>query len=177
MITSQAISDFQKSCHEYYACYVAASLGLSSIANKIASPNPNRSANLYFVEGHPDEGNSRAVMNMGEFIDKSMRNSNFSCAIAGAFVVAIYSEWSELYRNKCATELGVSTKDVKSDLMGDLRIIRNYIVHDDSKVPNECAKLKTLGWNLEPGKLRITGPMFSMLIDQINHLIVRLEAE
>ena len=61
--------------------------------------------------------------------------------------------------------------------MGDLRLIRHCIVHNKSIVTNENTKLKELKWSLSPGELKITKDMFSRLLDQINHMLVRVEKE
>jgi hypothetical protein len=70
----------------------------------------------------------------------------------------------------------VSHKGVRSDLMGDLRLIRHCIVHNKSVITSEPEKLKDLKWQLAPGELRITYDMFSGLIDQINRMQVLTDA-
>ena len=177
MPNSQAITEFQLSCQKYFMCYVVASQGLTERADKIAVHSPDRSKTIYIGRGHPDEGNWQGSINIGEFLDHSAQNGQFSDQIAKSFVTAMYSEWEELYRHKIANEVGASQKSVKCNLMGDLRLIRICIVHSKSVITAEHEKLKELEWSLAPGELRITTDMFSGLIDQINRMQVRIEPQ
>lgn len=68
------------------------------------------------------------------------KNGPFSQLIAHGIIVLIYELWNEDYRSKVAKEIGCETNDVMCDVMGDLRLIRNWITHDgstaDKKVNN-----------------------------------------
>ncbi|MCE2457132.1 MAG: hypothetical protein J4G14_04890 [Dehalococcoidia bacterium] len=68
-----------------------------------------------------------------------------------AFVISIYHMWDELSRPKLGRALGVkSTKDVKADLMGEWRYLRNWIVHQHQSSEDEYfANAKTLTGALE----------------------------
>ena len=139
----------------------------------LESNDANRTNTIYFGSEHPDKGQFDASINIGEYLD-SFQNGGFQNLIAKSFMTAIYAEWDELYRFRIAEELGVQRNDVKSDLMGDLRLIRNYIVHNKSIVPDKHKNLKELDWSLSPGELWITGAMFRRLIDQINQIQVKI---
>jgi len=109
---------------------------------------------------------------IGEVIESSKTDGIFSDKIAKSFMTAMYSEWEEVCRPQIAAEEGITADKVTCNLMGDLRLIRNCIVHKKSTVTNERARLKELKWSLAPGKLRIDADMFAVLIDQINHMTV-----
>jgi hypothetical protein len=175
MATSQAITDFQLSCQKYFVCYTFSAAGLQEHAKKLASHSPDHDKQLIVGTGHPDEKRWHAAMRIGEAIDSSRADGVFSDKIAKAFLVSMYSEWDEVYRPHLAAGNGTDTKAVKSDLMGDLRLIRHCIVHNKSKITDEHKKLKELKWQLSPGDLSITKEMFSSLLDQINKMIVRVE--
>jgi hypothetical protein len=174
---SQAITDFQLSCQKYYICYSLAALGLMGHADKFKQLKPNRSNSLIVGTGHPDDGKWHGSINIAEFLDSSQRNGAFSDSIAKSFVSAIYSSWDEYFRNIVAAEVGAKQKQVKSDLMGDLRHVRNCIIHKKSVLTDEPSKIKTLSWSLSPGPLVVTDEMFRDLIDQINHMAVAVEPE
>ena len=62
--------------------------------------------------------------------------------------------------------------------MGDLRRIRNWIIHRDSIVPSDVgAKLPfiTQIWNIEPGALWIAPDMIHLLMEQLNAMQVKIE--
>jgi len=171
----QAIIDFQLSCQRYYICYCFAANGVEHGADKFGMLKPDRSKTLFVGTGHPDDGKWHGRINIGEYLDSSKKNGVFSDAIAKAFVCAIYSSWDEYYRHAIATEVGVKQKQVRSDLMGDLRHVRNCIVHKKSVVTDEPGKIKELSWPLIPGPLIVTDEMFRDLLDQINRMVVEVE--
>ena len=174
---SNGITEFRRSCQKYFMCYVVASQGLMERAAKIEAQAPDRSKTVYVGKGHPDEGNWQGSMKIGDFLDYSARDGQFADQIAKSFIISLYSEWEELYRHKIATQVGASQKDVKCDLMGDLRLIRHCIVHNKSVITREHEKLKELKWQLRPGELQITNDMFSGLIDQINRMQVLVQSQ
>ena len=176
MPQSKAITDFQLRCQKYYICYSLASLGLREHAKKLSSLKPDRTKSLIVGTGHPDEGNWHGSMNIGEMLDASQHGGPFPDTIAKSFVSAIYSEWNELYRRLVANEAGVDQKSIKSDPMGDLRLIRHCIVHKKSVITDEPGRLREFAWEISPGFLSISEEMFCSLIGQINRMMVRVES-
>lgn len=172
---SKAVAEFQSSCHKYYICYCFAANGVEEGADKFGMLKPDRSKTLIVGTGHPDDGKWHGRINIGEYLDSSKKNGAFSDAIAKAFVCAIYSLWDEYYRHAIAKEAGVNQKQIRSDLMGDLRHVRNCIVHKKSVMADEPGKIKELSWPLIPGPLFVTHEMFRDLIDQINRMVVSVE--
>src|SRR5438876_5259041 len=148
MATSQAITDFQRSCQKYFVCYTFTAAGLQDHAKKLASHSPDFDKQLIVGTGHPEEKRWHAAIRIGEAIDSSQANGVFPDKIAKAFVTAMYSERDEVYRHRVAGEAGVSFKAVKCDLMGDLRLIRHCVVHNKSTITDEQKKLKELKWPL-----------------------------
>jgi hypothetical protein len=173
MAVSQALTDFQLSCQKYFMCYYFSVSGLEKHAKELAARSPEPDTRMILGTGHPDEKRWHAAMNIGEIMESSQANGVFPDRIAKSFVTAIYSEWDEVVRHRIASECGTSAKAIRSDLMGDLRLIRHCIVHKRSVVTNEHQKLKELKWQLSPGQLTITKGMFSSLIDQINKMLVQ----
>ena len=174
MATSQAITDFQRSCQKYFICHYFSVSGLQKHAKELAARSPKPDNKLILGTGHPDEKRWHAAISFGEVIESSQDNGVFPDKIAKSFVTAMYAEWEEVFRHRLASEVGSSAKTVKSDLMGDLRVIRHCIVHNKSVITDEHRKLKELKWNLSPGQLTITKEMFSSLIDQINTMVARV---
>lgn len=173
--TSRAITDFQQSCQNYFVCYSFAGSGLEKHAKTLASIAEEREKTLWVGTGHPDKGHWHAQMKIGDAIESSQENGVFADKIAKSFITAMYSEWGEFYRHRLAEEAGVNAEDLKCDLMGDMRVIRNCIVHNKSQLADKHTKLKQLDWTLTPGELTVSKAMFSTLIDQINQMEVRQE--
>jgi hypothetical protein len=100
----------------------------------------------------------------GEFFD----------TIAKSLLVLLYSRWDEYYRPLFANDIGADPKTVRCNLLGDLRHIRNCIVHAKSVVTNEHTKLKVLPWNIKPGPLVITREMLTLFVEASHQLVVEV---
>ena len=71
----------------------------------------------------------------------------------------------------------IAAGDVQCDLMGDVRHIRNAIIHENSEIGEKVIdKLKMLPsiWKPEPGNLTITENMVHALMEQIDAIRVRV---
>ncbi len=134
----------------------------------------DRGKSMIVGKGHPDQGGWHGSMNIGELIDSAQKDGDFSNQIAKSFICSIYSLWDEFYRHNIAAENNCGQKQVASNLMGDIRHIRNCIVHKKSIITNEQEKIKEINWLLIPGELVISEEMFQILIDQINHMTVTI---
>ena len=78
-------------------------------------------------------------------IDAFSRGGTFEVAYTKAFVVFAYQIWEEATRPMIASALGVDVKDVKSNLMGEWRHLRHWIIHTSED--NKC-KMFTEAENL-----------------------------
>jgi len=120
-----------------------------------------------------------AKMRAGE-IAKHHESGKFEDFHAKAFIVFMYSLWDENYRNQIAKELSIAKDKVKYDLMGDLRLIRNCIVHDNSVIDDGTMKdfkaLHKIWKAITPRKfLLITKYMIGDLLEQIESIQLRID--
>ena len=178
MSTSQEITRFQERCQVYFTCLTFATMGLKAIADKL-SPGiePGKDPSLFIGTGHPDDGKAHSKIKLKDAVSFSEKDGAFSDTLAKTILVTIYAEWDGLYRHTIAAEIGSDAKDIKSDLMGDLRHVRNCVVHNKSIVDKKCTAFKVLTWQLVENKpLKITAQMFSSLIDSINVMTVAVHA-
>ena len=129
-------------------------------------------AKIYFSGKDPAKHPATAnllIKDLKQYIEK---DGAFADALAKSLIVTIYSEWDEYYRPKFAKAIGVKKNQVKCPLLGDIRIVRNCIVHNNSTLKENGIKLEKLDWALSPGNLIITQRMFEVFIKQINSLEV-----
>ena len=148
------------------------SLGLESKSKEMEASN--QAADLIIGTGHPDKGDWHSRVNIGEFVASSVKDGIYADTLAKTFISTIYHDWEEGYRHKIAQEIGTEKNNIKNNLMGDLRIIRNCIVHESSIITNEHKKIKELNWEIKEGFLIITRSMFSSLMNQINTMAVEV---
>lgn len=65
---------------------------------------------------------------------------------ARAIVVFLFTYWEDEVRPRLAKAKGVEIKKINSDIMGDLRVLRNVILHSKSILrPDKHKELKKLG--------------------------------
>lgn len=63
-----------------------------------------------------------------------------------AILVFLFTYWEDEIRPRLATSKGVELQEIRSDIMGDLRILRNVILHSKGIIHSEKHKeLKKLG--------------------------------
>ena len=145
----------------------------------------NLDKTLWVGSGDPNEnaqipGSSvLAWINQGEFLEGLRTGGAFEQQHAKALVVFIYHLWDENYRKQLSQRLSIHLNQVQCTLMGDLRHIRNVIIHEDAVIPQDFSdKLELLPqiWSLEPGELRITEQMVHSLMEQINAIRIQIDA-
>lgn len=65
---------------------------------------------------------------------------------ARAIIVFLFTYWEEEIRPRLARARGVQIKGIRSDVMGDMRVLRNVILHSKSILrPEKHKELKKLG--------------------------------
>ena len=177
----ELLVEFRLKVQEYYICLHFAANGLKEAAEMFEQDKPKPTAKLWLSDITMGEDGAATInkhyasIAVSEYLSSSRENGSFSNEIAKAFVCAIYSLWDEKYRVLIARDARVDQRKVSADLMGDLRHIRNCIVHSKSILKDEHSKVKVLNWSLQPGELIITKKMFADFIDQINTMPVAVE--
>lgn len=172
----RSITSFVARCHEHYTSCSFCFIGLENQASQFIGAS-NKEARIFFGDTHPDEGLPYSKIQIGKFIEYASSNGKFTDELIKSTITFMYSEWDEYYRHEVAKEIGVPAKSIRSDLIGDLRHIRNCIVHNKSQITNQYKKIKVLHWELSEGKLMITKDMFKELIKQINEMTVYVNEE
>ena len=112
-------------------------------------------------------------MTQGELLKSLEDGGLFEDHVAKSLVVVMYHLWNEYYRPRIAKAVIAEANQVECTLMGDIRRVRNLIIHENSVLPtNFPATLAFLPQirGLESGVLRITGGMVHSLMEQVNAL-------
>ena len=170
MKKSQVLAEFRARGHELYSCFVFAAAGLNTTADRLR-PHLTGAANqtMYVGNTDPEQGKPQAQIKMQDLVAFLSKGGLFTDTLAKSLIVLLYSEWDELYRHRLAKEIGVEGTAGQADLMGDIRQIRNWIVHNKSVVGNK--PLKVLPWQLSVGSLlTISEEHFVHFMDQLNEM-------
>ena len=108
------------------------------------------------------------------------RGGSFELAYTKAFVVFAYHTWEEATRPKIASALKLDVRDVKSNLMGEWRHLRHWVIHtsedNKSKMFTEAKNLvRILG--LSQDEPRLTPNMVFILMECLDRMQVSVNPQ
>lgn len=138
----------------------------------------------FAVTSNDGNGNVTGVwawLPRGQVLDAFAVGGEFEQTFAKAFVVFAYQRWEEFARPNIAAALGTKHSDVKCDLMGEWRHLRNWIVHPDKKTEDAYFKSADLLARIpscpQPQRPRITSGMLICMVGYLNtlHAVVNPE--
>ena len=118
----------------------------------------------------------------GQVLDAFSQDGEFERLYAKSFVVFSYQMWEDIARPRIARAFGVSHNDVRSDLIGEWRYLRNWLVHPDDHTEQayfENSKiLAVILGDLRPGHPEMKADMVFPLMGYLNslHVIVNPES-
>jgi hypothetical protein len=146
-----SLISFKRITHAYHVAYTLSNVGMKNLLKEVKEMEGVNPDGMFQI-GEGDEnklGISEIPTKMAfAGMEKDGPNSQL---IAHGLIVLIYETWNESYRSKIASELGWKTNEVMCDVMGDVRVIRNWIAHNGSVADGDVSKLKALKWPNETG--------------------------
>ena len=104
----------------------------------------------------PDVVHNR-VVRAADYLAANAKGGSNEQQHAKAILVFLFTYWEDEIRPRLATAKGVAVQDIRSDVMGDLRILRNVILHAKSIMRSD-----------KHGDLKKLGELFA--VDQPIHL-------
>ena len=175
---------FRHECLVLSSFFYLATGGLDEFRKRNADWIEQSGENTYFFGTQvPDQPQSRGrstVSQISRFRLRELLDSGEAYDMqAKLTIVYIYHLWEDNYRAYVAKRLSLDKNQVECDLMGDIRLVRNEIVHNNSQLDeNTINELKMLPsiWNLRPGTLVLSNAMFHALMEQLNAIRIRASA-
>ena len=176
----ELLEEFRAAWHKYYFAFSHATLGYKAQYEryvKIIDPSnyENRiSTGSSLPNAKQSPGSSTiAQMTQGELLRGLEHGGLFEDQIAKSLVVVVYHLWNEYYRPRIAKAVLAEPNQVECALLGDIRRVRNLIIHEKSVLPDSLSTTLTFLsqiWNLESAELTITSGMVRSLMEQVNAL-------
>lgn len=169
-----ALTEYIDSCNDHFVAVFFAVEGLELRRNKFkmalkASPllNPN-----YFVSRRrPGKGVPYAAcIKLRSAISNSSKDGPYSDMLYKSILVLMYAEWEEYYRELIGQQIGASRKEhVQCVFVGELRYIRNWIVHRRSVPDKNVTKIQHIPWSFVQGqRFSITSSMLQDFMEILN---------
>ena len=118
-----------------------------------------------------------AEMPAEEVIESIADAGDFERLYANSFVVSTYHLWEETIRPKIATATKVGPSHVKADLMGEWRLLRNWIIHRSKDAEDDFfEKASTLAsvLGLQRGSLSLTANNIMHLVQRLNNMRIEV---
>ena len=180
------LEEFRSNCHKQSIIFDIASIGkhqwLNDRKHILEKSKDNKiSFGSNVPNAYQSPGKSTtSEMPIKHLLENLKPGGEFENQLAKMLIVFIYHLWEENFRDKIADSLSISKNLVECDLMGDIRKVRNSIIHKDSVVSQKLlSDLKILSqiWDLELGNLLISADMVSSLMEQINALRVTIKSD
>ena len=183
-----SLEDFRNSCQQQFIAFFTANQGIRHNRDSFErrfEPRQGNNSRISFGTAFPDAeqlpGKSTiATMYQKDYLEALKAEREFENQQAKMFIVFIFHLWDDNFRHRIANSLSISNNLVECDLMGDIRLIRNSIIHRDSVVqPQDLNRLKMLPqiWNIEAGKLSISNNMVHAMMEQINAMCIRIKSD
>lgn len=182
---ASSASDFLSEVADLYAAYFDAIDGFRLVRERLietqsaAARQSGRSVaeldGLRFIYGHgdPNHADARVLVEAPQGVvkvrnAKDGRNTHF---LGQMLIVAIYQRWEDHYRDRIAGELGLWSKnELTSNLFGEIRRLRQAIVHNKGVVTSEGGDNRILRWF-------VRGEPATPNADQMKELFFLLVAE
>jgi len=128
--------------------------------------------------GNPNEGTPEIfhTTTQRELRDRNLpagRNAKF---LGNICVATIYQFWEDHYRERIASVFDVEKTEVRSDLFGDLRLLRNSIIHNSSIAITDIEKCKVLKWFRKGDEIFIDGKKFEEITKLVRELRIQITA-
>ena len=179
------LEKFRDECHKLSIIFDIAQGGkhkwLNEYKNVLEQGNDNT---IFFGTIAPGAHQSRgqsitSQTSMRHLLENLKPGGEFESQLSKMIVVFIFNLWDDNFRDKIARLFPISKNLVECDLMGDIRLIRNSIIHTDSVIRlTDLERLRLLRhiWPIEPGKLIISSNMIHALMEQINAMCIRIKS-
>lgn len=126
-------------------------------------------AALRYGTDHPHQPASRVVHSctQGEYRQRNAEGGQNHKVMGQLCLVQMFGFWEDCYRDRLAKECGVDKNNVKLDIMGDLRLIRNSIIHHRGIAKKDVEKCKLLTWFREGEEIVVTPQHFEQVVAKL----------
>ena len=173
------LKEFETKVEEINGLYIDSNVAIM-MYNKYINAAMKKSSNESTVSMGPNDPNDpnkiiQHETTVGVLKERTKKRGQDIRVITNLCLIAIYQLWEDEYRSRISLLLGNKDKSsLKSDLFGDLGIIRSAIIHNNSKKISKFSKLKILLYMKDRKKIYFTENEFDKLIELIKKEISKI---
>lgn len=155
--------------------------GQAEIAKTIPPGTDIDALDMFICRGGPNDPNNVMLhrTTQGEFKLRNALGASNYVRIAQLLIVLLFEFWETEHRARVAVALGLSkATDLKLPLLGDIRLLRNDIIHNQAVISEETVKKLEVIVGLSPNAvLRLTPDDVEGLIRRIKGTLDDLVVE
>jgi len=162
---------------EIFGVYLDATSGFDHLLAKLneilrAHPSPD-TAFMRYGEGDPNTADAKVLhaVPIGELKKRLAEDSEDYRHIANYCIVTLFQFWEEEFRPRLAQLRQVATDEIQSDEWGDLRILRNSIIHNKGVATSDVTRMKVFRWFSSGVPISVTKEQFKLLVETLKKAI------
>jgi hypothetical protein len=178
------INEFESIVKEIHGIYLDTEMGFTLILRGVEEMQKKMSLEigksiedldkLPFRHSSPEMGEIHTET-QGEFkirMSTGGRNHTFA---ANMCIISIYQYWEDHYRSAIAEALGKNKNDLKAPIMGDIRLLRNSIIHHKAIALKELEKAEIVNWFKENDQIKFDRNQIVLIIRLVYQYIEELK--
>jgi len=179
--------EFLRKVYDIYGLYFDSIIGFNLIDSKIKKyqkyflENNKKSIEDFNKEsyicssGNPGSKDSYTeyISKIGEVKERNKKDGENYKIIANLCLVLIYQYWENYYRVKIANDIGLEkAKDLELDIFGEIKILRESIIHHRAIALDKVEDFKLLKWFKKGDKIEIDAKQFEKIIEYIFYSVL-----
>jgi len=178
MCASDVINQFKAALDRITAVFLDAREGFELLQIRLEGDHSgtNWDASIHYANGQGPESTVVHCTTIGDRIGRNACDGENCSFISNMAIVAIYSFWEDHYRSALAAACGLSRSDVTADVFGDLRHLRNAIVHCNGTATREVQNARCLIWFNKADEIFMNQKMFIQLMSEVYDYLASVEA-
>lgn len=182
----EIISDFDLIVKELFGIYLDTLMGFQLTLNGVE----NTRNNLASEKGETIEQINRYSFRhttffseriheetLGDFIIRMSKDGRNTTFAANMCIISIFHYWEDHYRKAIADALNISKEDLKTDIIGDIRLLRNSIVHHNAIALKEIEKCKILNLFKEHDIIKLSREDILYIINGVKNYTAKLKSD
>lgn len=130
-----------------------------------------------YVKGDPNLPESiwQHKCTQGEYKQRNSNGGLNFLFIGNMAIVSIYQFWEDYYRCAIAKLLGLKKDQIIEPIMGDIRLLRQSIIHHGGQALPDIKRCEILKWFREGEIIFLDKAKFEYIVIEINKMLLRFK--
>lgn len=174
-----AIDEFEKVLNSITGLFVDSQDAYALLQAKVEleAEGKDWDSPIYYGDGPLGAAHQVAhTTTIGERISRNADCGENATFVGNMALVMIYSYWEDHFRAHIATARGLTKDALKPDVMGDIRRLRQSIIHHRGIATDEIDSCKVLTWFTKGDEIFLNEQMFLQMISHVRAYLDELRS-